>query len=443
MDFLNVLLEGAGGVLQDVWTVGRDVGWLFFPFILFPVLHKTYDTYRQDKYVKGIQWVLLEIRVPKDILRTPKAMEQIFLAMYASYSHGIGFLYKHFDGWLDYWYSFEMVGGAEGIRFYIMLPEKQRNMVEAVIYAQYPEAEIEEAEDYVNRLPRKMPNEKYDLWGADLGFGKASAYPIRTYPYFEANVEEQRLDPIAAFAEIMSNLKEGEHLWWQVIVSPSDFAVGNNWVEEGEKIIAKITGEEAKKKGGSGILPDFTEWSRNIARAPMELPQWGEAKPEEKKTRPLLNPAEQEVVKAVSHKAGQLGFETVVRFIYIGKRDGFTNASAIAVMGAERQFNTQDLNQLKPYRELTLVSGWKPRFIPFYAKWMLFSKKKKLFDNYRTRRLRERRIGKFRPSRAKLFTFNAEELATIFHFPLGIVKAPKLRRLDFKTGGPPADLPIE
>ncbi|MBI4160011.1 hypothetical protein HY504_02495 [Candidatus Wolfebacteria bacterium] len=443
MDFISALLNSIVGILFSAWTVAKEIWWLFLPFIFFPSLRRTWLTYVQDRYVRSIDWVLLEIKVPKDILKTPKAMEQIFAAMYASYSHGLSFLYLYIDGFVDYWYSFEMAADASGIHFYIMTPAKQRNMVEAAIYAQYPEAEILEVSDYVNELPRKMPNQMYDLWGTDLGFGKPSAYPIRTYPYFEANVEEQRLDPISGLAEIMSGLKEGEHLWWQVIVAPSDGSpyIDNKWVEEGEAVIAKITGEDVKKKSG-GFLADVAEWARNVIWAPMELPIWGEAKPEEKKQRQILNPAEQEIVKAISAKIAKLGFETKVRFIYIGKRDGFTNANAVAVMGAERQFNTQDLNQLKPCKEITLLSGWKPRFVPFYKRLMLFSQKKKLFDNYRTRRLGSRRIGKWRPG-GKIFTFNTEELATIFHFPLGVVKAPKLRRLDFKSGGPPAELPVE
>lgn len=454
MDFLSVFSELIDGILREAWVVASQIWWVFLPFIFFPMLKDAYLTYVQDKYVRSISWVLLQIKIPKEILTTPKAMEQIFASMYASYSHGIvdpkkfidinGLLYLYLDGFVDNWYSFEMVGHAGGIEFYVMTPAKMRNMVEAAIYAQYPEVEVSVAsEDYCRRLPRKTPNESYDLWGTDLGFGKASAYPIRTYPHFEAPVDEQRLDPIGAIAEVMSNLKENEHLWWQVVVSPSDHTVGNNWVEEGESIIKKITGEDKREKKKSWFS-SLGEWLRNILWAPAELPLWGEAKETEAPMRlKFLNPAEQEVVKEISHKIGQLGFETKVRFIYIGKREGFSSATALAIMGAERQFNTQDLNQLKPGKELTLVSGWKPRFIPFYATWVLFSQKKKLFDNYRTRRLGTRRIGKFRPSHSKIFTFSTEELATIFHFPISLVKAPKLERIESKTGAPPPTLPIE
>ncbi len=447
MDFTTALVENFKGILGFVWVVVSHIWWIFLPFLFFPSLRDAWETYVKDRTVRKMQWTLLEIKIPKDILTTPKAMEQIFTSMYASYSHGLNFLYNYVDGFVDNWYSFEIVGHSGGVEFYVMLPVKMRNMVESAIYSQYPQVEISEApEDYCRRLPRKMPNESYDLWGSDLGLAKPSAYPIRTYLYFEAPVEEQRLDPISQIAEIMSSLKEDEHLWWQVIVSPSDNSdyINNEWVEEGEAIIAKITGEEARKKKKESWF-NVGEWIRNLLFAPAEHPVWNEAKSEEAMPRlKFLNPREQDIVKAISKKIGQLGFETKVRFVYVAKREGFSSATALAVMGSERQFNTQDLNQLKPGKEITLPpSGWFSRLFPIYPRWILFSQKKKVFDNYRTRRLGTRRIGKWRPGGSKITTMVSEELATIFHFPSSIVKAPKLGRIESKTGGPPATLPVE
>lgn len=441
-------MDIAAGMTQAIVSVALATWWIVVPLLLFFVLKETWLVYARDRYIKDMTWTMLEIKVPKEILTTPKAMEQVFASMYASYSHGISFLYAYLDGFVDDWYSFEMVGHAGGIHFYIYAPSNRRNMVEAAIYARYPDAEIHEVEDYVSLLPEKMPNETYDLWGTDLVLKRESAYPIRTYLEFEDSVEERRLDPVSAIAEVMSGLKDDEMIWMQVVVCPSDASerVGNRWKEEGEEIISKITGREEKKSKGvfAGLFSGLGEWMRNLIWAPIEHPIWAsETKEERAATLKFLNPSEQEVVKAIDRTIAKLGFETNFRFFYIGKRQSFTNAHAIAVMGANRQYNTNNLNELRPGAGLTLVSGWKPRFIPFYKKWMLFSLKKKLYESYKARRLGSRRVGKYRPAGGKLMTMNIEELATIYHFPITAVKAPKLRRLETRKGEAPSGLPIE
>lgn len=432
------------GALQSIANVFWATWWLFLPIILLFILRDVWLTYVHDRTVRGIKWALLEIKIPKEILKTPKSMEQVFAAVYADYSHGWSSVQQYYLGDVDSWYSFEVVGYAGGIHFYLFLSEKLRNNMEAAIYSQYPQAEIHEVEDYTELLPKVLPNESYDLWGTDLILGKDSYYPIRTYPYFEEVKDEKRVDPIAALTEVMSGLKCEERLWWQVVVSPStsERRINNQWKEEGQKKIAEITGQ--KKEVKKGIGDALADWLRNLIWAPLESPTWGEAvKKETTAALKFLSPAEQEVVKAIDSKTSKLGCETTVRFIYMDKKETFTTANATAVMGTVRQFNTQNLNYFKPGKELTSVTGWKAEFLPLYKKLKLYSKKKKLFSNYKLRKLGTRMVGKYRRSTAKIHTFNTEELATIYHFPTIVVEAPKLRRLESKKGGPPATLPIE
>lgn len=431
------------GILESIYGVATLTWWIFLPIILFFPLRKIYLIYIQDRYIKKMSWILLEIKVPKEILKTPKAMEQVFAAMYADYSHSISFLQLYFDGLVDSWYSFEIVGHAGGVHFYVYTQTKRRNVIESSIYSQYPDAEIHEVPDYVTTFGSVLPNEVYDIWGTDLGLRRESAYPIRTYPYFEAMVEEQRLDPISAITEVMSGLKDDEAIWLQFVISPSDEDVGNEWKKEGEEIIDKITGRQAAE-AGKGIGAILADWFSNLFMAPVEHPIWPDAN--EKASVGVikfLNPSEQEIVKNIDAKISKLGFETNIRFIYIDKRDSFTSANATAVMGTIRQFNTQSGNYFKPGKLLTIPKGWRPRFIPFYEKLNMLYVKRKLFGAYRDRQVGSRRVGKYRPSGGKIHTFNTEELATLYHFPITAVGAPKLRRLEAQKGAPPAGLPIE
>ena len=441
-----ILMDLLLGIATSAWNVFTDVWWLILPFILFFPLRDLWAIYLRDRTIKKMTWSLFQIKVPDNILKTPKAMEQVFASMYASYSHGINFLLKYIDGMVDDWYSFEIVGNSHGINFYVFAPSNRKAVVESAVYSQYPDAEVVEVEDYTELLPKSLPNKEYNLWGSDLKLNRESFYPINTYSYFEDAQEEKRLDPISAIAEVMSGLKENEWLWWQIVICPSDSSKGidNQWVEEGEEKISELAGQK-KQPPGPGFTENLGEWLQNLAVAPVQIPEWGFGKAEEKgPTFKFMNPSESDVAKAIHTKISKLGFDTTIRFIYIGPTRDFSSAVGTAVFGSIRQFNNPKLNTFGPGKELTLISGgnWKGKFIPFYKRLMLASRKKKIFSNYKKRKLRSKYVDKYRPSSAPIVTFSTEELATLYHFPTMLVKAPMMQRTESKRGGAPVNLPI-
>ena len=396
--------------------------------------------YIRTRYVKTIQWSMFEIKIPKDILKTPKAMEQVFSSLAAIYSFGLTQVDKYIDGKVEPWISFEMMGHAGGVRFFVRTPSKFRNLLESAVYAQYPAAELHEVEDYTEHLSPNLPNKVYDLWGTDLILSKESYYPIKTYPFFEETQEEKRLDPIATISEVMSNLNEDEMIWLQILISPTGELSNNYWQKEGLEKIDEIAGR-TPQKAKAGLGSTLFDWLRNIFLAPIEQPTWAGDKTEEASAvLRFLHPGEQEVVKAISNKIAKFGFETNIRFVYIDRRDSFTQANVSAVLGAFSQFRTGDLNSFKPDRRtMTLRSGWLAKFFPKYKQLVEFSRKRRIFDGYVSRR-----FGKYNKTRPEKFPIlNTEELATIYHFPSMIVEAPRLQKLEAKKGGPPAGLPIE
>src|SRR5207249_5000203 len=130
--------------------------------------------------------------------------------------------------------------------FYLRVPGELRNMMESAIYGQYPEAQITEVEDYLDEMPKILPNENIDISGFEevLRDSKKNFIPLRTYVDFEDSVEERRVDPIGGLMEIMSKLKEGEQLWVQLLVEPA----GQEVFEEGIEYLNKMYGIEEKKK---------------------------------------------------------------------------------------------------------------------------------------------------------------------------------------------------
>lgn len=428
------------GIFDSITSVAEATWWIISPLVLFFIFWDLRLIYLRVKFVKSIEWVMLEIKIPREVLKTPKAMEQFFSSMYAVYSNGIKFVPKYLEGKVDYWVSFEIAGYSKGVHFYARTPTRFRNLIESALYAQYPEAEIKEVEDYTELLPSVLPNDVYDIWGTSLILSKDTYYPIKIYSFFEEPVEERRLDPIAHITEVMSNLKDDEMIWLQFLVSPTGIATGNEWQKEGSEKIDEIAGREKKQEKSAGVVGSG-EFLRNLVWAPIEHPVWGEEKSESTPTSVrFLHPGEQEVVKAIDNKISKMGFETVIRFVYIDKKDAFSPANVSAVIGAFNQFNTQHLNSFRPdAKTITLAAGLWPKIFPFYKRLKEFSRKRRIFDYYR-----QRRFGRFnRAISEKHPVLNTEELATIYHVPASMVVAAKLRRVEAKKGEPPVELPIE
>src|SRR4030042_982872 len=228
------------------------------PVALFFILRWMWLDYINSEYLRSIKWTMLEISFPREAIKSPKAMEQFFTGLHAV-EKKLKFKDKYLKGESFPWFSIEIVGDGGMIKFFIRTPEKYRNLVESQIYAQYPDAEIIEAEDYIKNLPVGIPDKDYDIWGTELILTQPDAYPNRTYPiFFQEKEIEERTDPIAGLFEYLSSLTSQEHVWMQILISPT----GDDWKKEGEKLVGKILGKEVKSsaKGGLLIVKETVGW---------------------------------------------------------------------------------------------------------------------------------------------------------------------------------------
>ncbi|MDP3725446.1 MAG: hypothetical protein Q8R20_03200 [Nanoarchaeota archaeon] len=414
------VVEGVVLAILDVW---KQVWWFAAPLMTAFICWEFWVLYIRFKFIVNIKWKLLEIKVPKNILKTPKAMEQIFAAAHAPYSYGLRWGEKYIEGKVEYWMSFEIVGSAGESHFYLRLPAQYRNLMESAIYAQYPNAEIKEVEDYVKQMPFVLPNKKFEIYGNEQILKRDDHYPIRTYPMFEESVEERRVDTIAPLLEAVSRLKAEEQVWIQIMVRPT----GDDWQKKGEEMMNKMMGVDEKrtKKSGLSLGLSFGE----LLRAPFEHPSLEpikEKKDEFKFKMLMLTPSQKEVAESVEKKIAKLGFETTIRFVYIDHRNAFSRDNVAAVTGFFRQFNTQNLNLLRPDK-LTMTAAVHGLFIKTRLNW----RKRLIWDHYR-----DMIFNHHKP------ILNIEELATIYHFPILGVESTYLEKVESRKGGPPAALPM-
>ena len=426
----------------------RDIWWIWLPYLLYLVFFRLWMVYINKDFLSKVSWTLLEIKIPPEVGKPPQAMEQVFAGLHGIKSGG-NLIDKYWKGKVQLWFSCEIVGRDGAISFFIWTPVQFRNLVEAQVYAQYPESEIREVGDYVEDVPWDIPNAEWNLTGFEMALAKEDAYPIRTYKEFaiqDVQYEEQKVDPLASLSEVLSNLKTGEQIWIQILIRPA----GNEWKDKGVELVNKLIGRKkaTKKTFGDELLEEFHIYFSLIANAllgsPLYEPKSEEKKDEKSTLMQHLSPGEKEVVAAVERNVSKIGFDTAIRIVYLAKRDVFQPANVAALSGVFNQFNDLTLNSFKrangtsvdyffvDRRELQLKSTmqikYRLREKPG-AKLYTFGGWDSVFDV-------------FYKYKNAIFIFNIEELATIFHFPGGVVSTLSLPRVEAKKGAPPINLPL-
>ena len=354
---------------------------------------------------------MIEVRFPANNVRTPKSMEHVFATVFGMYSFGIKPLDKYMDGKVELWISFEMVGRADGIHFFVRLPAERRNMVEAALYAQYPEAEIVPGYDYTADFPSMLPNDTIDVFGGAFDLARPIPFPIRTYEFFEERNDihnEKSVDSLAPLFEVMSKLKGEEQIWFQILVSPTGKGSGVDIQKDAEKEIKDLLEKKGVKASETGGL--------NISGT---------------------SAGTKDIIKAIENKISKHIFEVTIRFMYLDKKDTFSAQNWTSVLAAMQQFNTQSLNSFKPAM-MPFYGGIQAKLFPWYKKAKVLSKKRLIYDLYVARSFGvANRMGE-----EKFPVLNTEELATLFHFPANVVRAPRLQKIDSRKGSPPPNLPF-
>jgi hypothetical protein len=410
--------------------------------ILFRITWIFWLHYIQQNFISGITWVLLEVVPPREVLRSPKAMELFFTnALY--HKSQKGGLEEYWQGAVWFWYSLEIVSIDGQVHFYIRCPSRLKSLIETQMYAQYPQAQVKDAEDYTLAIPEIRKGSEWNLWGCEFKLDKSEAFPIKTYVDFGLDKdpkEEYKVDPLSPVIELLSSIQKGEQLWVQIVVRPDHekkfhthgtWFGHHDWTEESVEVMKKMADEYTKV----GERPDGT-FSKEI-----RAPDW-------------LKP----VFESMTLKTTKLGFETGIRICYVAKREIFSENRRRDSRLIFRQYAAPNMNQFMRFNS-TQGDAY-----PWAA---LFMTEKRV-DQLRNRMLHEYRERGFYhlPMRHNVFShqpwmlpwpispaifpnffhhhtyiLNVEELATLWHFPGQILKVPGLERVESKEASPPTNLP--
>ncbi len=379
--------------------------------------------YVQQSFIAGIDWVLLEIVPPREVLRSPRAME-LFLTNALYHQSGKGLVEQYWQGAVWFWFSLEIVSIDGQVHFYVRTPSRLKEFIETNMYAQYPQAQVKVADDYTLAVDEISEKSDWNLWGCEFVLEKPNAYPIKTYVDFELDKnpkEEQKVDPLSPVIELFGSLLKGEQMWLQIVTR---FAPPT-WSEEATKVLEEI------------LIP-YTKLS---ARAPGDtLPgQLAEIRPPS-----YID----EIAKAITKKTMKLGFETGIRVCYVAKKNVWREDNRRNIRLIFRQYSTPYLNSFKRVNSTQFDYPWQ------FTKKSLLGYKNNMLGEYRERSYFSDPLRKKVPIvwplsmfysqwiYSSTFILNSEELATLFHFPGQILKMPTLERVESKEAAPPTNLPM-
>ncbi|HBA36423.1 TPA: hypothetical protein DCZ15_00950 [Candidatus Falkowbacteria bacterium] len=306
---------------------------------------------------------------------------------------------RGFESWLygrNDQFSFEVVASHNRISFYVVAPKDEARYLEQQIHAHYPEAVIEEVEDY----------NSFSLQGqiaaAYLRTSKDFLFPIKTY-------QKMEVDPMNSLVNILSKLGKDESVAIQYTVRSARAA----WHAKVRRTVAKIHQKNSVKDGlrAASSLGSLLSFAGDFWVSPKK--EQTAANQEVASAPKKLSAVEEEMVKAIEEKNLKAGLDVNLRIIACAKN--------------REQANVYLENLGSAFSEYSNFS---------YGN--VFSRPDKKHSD---RTVKDFIYRYFRGRYG--FLLNSEELASVFHFPLKTTETPNIVWLTAKIAPAPNNIPNE
>ena len=407
-------------------------GWIPLSYFFLWMAVIVWKDYSNGQWLSKQKYVLLAIDVPRNNMQSPRAVENMFSFLLGAHST-FTLVETWWLGVSQLSFSFEIVSIEGYTQYLIRSPEKFRDLVEAAIFSQYPDAEITEVNDYAQEGPKTFPDDEWDIFGCEFYLPKNAGLPIKTYPKFEHQLGDPDTtfrDPMSSLMSLYAAMGKGEQLWYQIIAKPIDMF---EWTKKGENEIKKILNEKIETP--KNILDNIADFVLSIIDAMLDatgLTATSETKDADTTLRMMnLKPREKKQIEAIQEKVSKPAYDCKVRFIYLSKHEVKNKPKAVnGFVGFMKQYADMDLNNLKPDTKTTATS-----VSYFFVQSRLNERKRKIMSGYRSRSSWRGLLP---------FQLNTEELASLWHFPLETVtKAPMLYKVSSRKAEPPSSLPME
>jgi hypothetical protein len=400
---------------------------IILALILARIFWGLWMQYVRARYFFAQKYTVLEIKLPRDLYKSPLAME-LFLNTFHVTSEGTWYE-RIWQGRCRQWVSLEIVSIEGQVKFFIWMQEKLKNNTMAALYASFPGIEVHEREDYSRSVI--YDKEEMKVWATEFVFTKKSAsnsYPIKTYIDYGLDKdpkEEYKVDPLVPLLEFLGTVGPNQQIWIQIIIRAHKndqrhpdywWKKTDLWKDEAKAEVDKILMRDAKSKVAGDQIFDKDGKATGFTKSP------------------TISKGEQAIVEALERSITKQAFDTGIRAIYFAKSDFFNPNNIAGIIGNFKHFSSEHLNGFKPGGPWmsSLDYPWedyKDIRRNRMAKHVIMAYKRRSFF--------------FHPyNDTKPLVLNGEELATIFHFPGSVAATPTLERIPSKKFEAPANLPI-
>lgn len=354
---------------------------------------------QRHQSVLGFDKIVFLVTLPKESLKAEgearaitmdKVREEIAVA--ESLFSALGGLKaeRGFGAWLTGRadeFAFEIVVSGGIISFYASAPRRYKEFLEQQIHAQYPHASIEEAADYNIFVPRG------EILGTTLRFKRPSAFPIKSFRKLDS-------DSLGAITNSMSKIAPPDGAAVQIVAR----SARGYWRRLGLKIAREMQQGKSLKK----VLQEATFLGR-LQSAVKPAKKEGKTPPKEYK----LSPLEEEMIKGLEEKSAKAGMDTNIRILVSSLDREKASLYLDNIVNAFAQFNIYEYGNSFARKNPRLLTKFVRDFI-----YRSFDEKNKM-------------------------VLNAEEFASVFHFPLPSTETPNIKWLGARSAPPPPNLPAE
>src|SRR3972149_4388994 len=114
-------------ILDFFWRLILGLLPLLAVLVILYIFFRLRVLYKRMLFINKIEWALLEIRIPRDIYKSPLAMELVFINAMHQGSSGTWYQALIKEGRVPLWYSLEMVSIEGAVYFFILVPTNYRD----------------------------------------------------------------------------------------------------------------------------------------------------------------------------------------------------------------------------------------------------------------------------------------------------------------------------
>ena len=264
-------------------------------------------------------------------------MDHLYQSLYGIYdSHKIR---RHFRG--QPFFAIEYAALAGEILFFFIVPRKHVSFCEKQITSFYPDAVIDEVDDYNIFTKESFTASTY------LVPSRGAHFPLKTY-------ETLKSDPLNAITNAFSKLAKDEGAAVQIILRPKKAGWQRKARKEAQKLLNPQKANVSFWNPISWLSTIFTTFTQGTSTYKLESG-------EERKTGERVSQMTEELSKMMDQKASSPGFKAIIRLVTSSSTPQKAAIQLENVVGGFTQFNDIQGNMLvrtRMHNPKKLIAGF-------------------------------------------------------------------------------------